>query len=161
MTDSGKKSGIWWFWWFWWFWSSIGFNSNDSALILMQRIFMLMIMNNGLYQEVCTISPLALFWSRMDFQINDLQLSWCRIIADWLSIEKKSFKFNAWSWGHEKNSLKSLRHHGLPYLKWYHRLGPPILMDRGGPAPSGCGLNCLVAWKKRLGALQFDSYYVD
>jgi len=50
-------------------------DSNDSALILMQRMFMLMIMNNGLYQEVCTISPLALFWSRMDFQINDLQLS--------------------------------------------------------------------------------------
>ena len=98
----GKKSGIWWFWSFWWFRSSIGFDSNDSALILMQRIFMLMIMNNGLYQEVCTISPLALFWSRMDFQINDLQLSWCRIIADWLSIDKKSFKFNAWSWGHEK-----------------------------------------------------------
>ncbi len=50
-------------------------DSNDSALILMQRIFMLMIMNNGLYQEVCTISPLALFCSRMDVQINDLQLS--------------------------------------------------------------------------------------
>ena len=27
-------------------------------------------------------------------------------------------------------------------------------MDRGGPAPSGCGLNCLVARKERLGALQ-------
>ncbi len=53
----GKKSGI-------------CIDSNDSALILMQRIFMLMFMNNGLYQEVCTISPLALFWSRMDFQID-------------------------------------------------------------------------------------------
>ena len=28
-------------------------------------------------------------------------------------------------------------------------------MDRGGPAPSGCGHNCLVARKERLGALQF------
>jgi hypothetical protein len=26
---------------------------------------------------------------------------------------------------------------------------------RGGPAPSGCGLNCLVARKEQLGALQF------
>jgi hypothetical protein len=30
-------------------------------------------------------------------------------------------------------------------------------MDRGGPAPSGCGLNCLVARKERLGALKFYS----
>jgi hypothetical protein len=29
-------------------------------------------------------------------------------------------------------------------------------MDRGGQAPSGCGHNCLVARKERLGALQFD-----
>jgi hypothetical protein len=35
-------------------------------------------------------------------------------------------------------------------------------MDRGGAAPSGCGLNCLVARKERLGALQFyNNVYKD